>query len=54
MAFSTFLLIICSVTGSDGDGGAVSKVWSRVIQIMIAVIYFVSAFGLIEKLKPSR
>jgi len=54
MAFSTFLLIICSVTGSDGDGGAVSKVWSRVIQIMIAVIYFVTAFGLIEKLKPSR
>jgi hypothetical protein len=53
MAFSTFLLIICSVTGSDGDG-AVSKVWSRVIQIMIAVIYFVFAFGLIEKLKSSR
>ncbi len=53
MAFSTFLLIICSVTGSDGDGAG-GKVWSRVWQIMVAVIYVVSAFGLIEKLKPSR
>jgi hypothetical protein len=50
MAFSTFLLIICSVTASDSDGAG-GKVWSRVLQIMVAVIYVVSAFGLIGKLK---
>ncbi|GJM29936.1 MAG: hypothetical protein DHS20C17_25710 [Cyclobacteriaceae bacterium] len=53
MAFSTFLLIIGSVTGSDGDGAG-GKVWSRVIQIMIAVVYAVSAFGLIAKFKSSN
>ena len=50
MAFSTFLLIIGSVTGSSGEDAG-GKVWWRVLQIMIAVIYVVSAFGLIEKLK---
>jgi len=53
MAFSTFLLIIGSATGS-GNEGAGDKVWSRVIQIMIAVVYTVSAFGLIAKFKPDR
>ncbi len=53
MAFSTFLLVICSVTGSDSDGAG-GKVWSRVWQIMVAVIYVVSAFGFIDKLKASR
>jgi hypothetical protein len=53
MAFSTFLLIICSVTAGDSDGAG-SKVWSRVWQIMVAVVYAVSAFGLIEKYKASR
>lgn len=52
MAFSTFLLIIGSVTGSDGDGAG-GKVWSRVIQIMIAVVYAVSAFGLIAKFRTT-
>jgi hypothetical protein len=51
MAFSTFLLIIGSVTGSSGEDAG-GKVGWRVLQIMIAVIYAVSAFGLIEKLKP--
>ena len=53
MAFSTFLLIICSVTASDSDGAG-GKVTSRVLQIMVAVIYVVSAFGLIGKLKSKR
>ena len=53
MAFSTLLLIIGSVTGSDGDGAG-GKVWSRVFQIMIAVVYAVSAFALIAKLRSSR
>lgn len=53
MAFSTFLLIIGSVTGSSGEDAG-GKVWWRVLQITIAVIYVVSAFCLIEKLKPRR
>ena len=53
MAFSTFLLVIGSVTASDSDGAG-GKVWSRVWQIMIAVVYVVSAFGLIAKFKRSQ
>ncbi len=53
MAFSTLLLIIGSVTGSDGDGAG-GKVWSRVFQIMVAVVYAVSAFGLIAKLRSAK
>ena len=47
-AFSTFLLILGSVTASDAEAG--SKVWSRVIQIAIAVIYVVLAFGIVQRL----
>ncbi len=50
MAFSTFLLVVCSVSGSSGNE-ADSKVWVRVVQIMVAVFYVVTAFGLIERLK---
>jgi hypothetical protein len=50
MAFSTFLLIICSVTGMSSNDAS-SKLWSRVIQIMIAVIYVVTAFGLINRFR---
>lgn len=53
MAFSTFLLIICSVTASDSEGAG-GAVWSRVLQIMVAVIYVVLAFGLAAKLKGSK
>jgi hypothetical protein len=49
MAFSTFLLIVCSVTASDSEGAG-GAVWSRVLQIMVAVIYVVLAFGLAAKL----
>lgn len=52
MAFSTFLLIICSVTEA-GSNDAGSKLWSRVFQIMVAVIYVVTAFGVIDRFKKS-
>jgi hypothetical protein len=49
MGFSTFLLIMGqSTTGTDDAGG---KVWMRVIMIMIAVIYVVTAFGIMEAYK---
>ena len=44
--FSTFLLILGSVTSSNDDAG--SAVWSRLIQIAIAVIYVVVAFGIVN------
>lgn len=50
--FSTFLLILGSVTSSDAEAG--SKVWSRVIQIAIAVIYVVVAFGILDRIKKSK
>ena len=53
MAFSTFLLILCSVTEA-GSNDAGSKLWSRVIQIMVAVIYVVSAFGIINRFRAAK
>lgn len=50
--FSTFLLILGSVTSSDAEAG--SKVWSRVIQISIAVSYVVFAFGILNRILNSR
>jgi hypothetical protein len=46
--FSTYLLILGSVTSSDGEAG--NEVWTRVIQISIAVIYVVLAFGILNRL----
>lgn len=46
MAFSTYLLIIGSTT-SGGEADAGSKVWTRVLQIMMAVVYIAVAFGFI-------
>jgi hypothetical protein len=52
MGFSTFLLIMGqSITGTDDAGG---KVWMRVIMIMVAVIYVVTAFKVIEAFKEKR
>lgn len=48
-AFSTFLLILGSVTSSDSTAG--DKVWTRVVQIAIAVIYTVIAFNLMNRYK---
>lgn len=50
--FSTFLLILGSVTSSDSEAG--SEVWSRVIQISIAVSYIVLAFSILNKITNSR
>lgn len=46
--FSTFLLILGSVTASDDEAG--NMVWTRVVQISIAVMYVVLAFGILNKL----
>lgn len=51
-AFSTFLLILGSVTSSDDAAG--SAVWTRVIQISSAVIYVVIAFGLLNYFQQNK
>lgn len=51
-AFSTFLLILGSVTSSDDAAG--EAVWSRVVQIAIAVIYVVIAFSLLNHFQNSK
>ena len=50
--FSTFLLILGSVTASDDEAG--DKAWTRVIQIAIAVIYVVVAFGILDRIKKYK
>jgi len=50
MAYSTLLLVIGSVTTSS-DGDAASKVYERLIQIMLAVVYVVVAFKAINGLR---
>jgi len=50
--FSTFLLILGSVTASEAEAG--DKVWTRVIQIAIAVIYVVIAFRLLDYYGKSK
>ena len=50
--FSTFLLIIGSVTSSEDEAG--DQVWTRVIQISIAVIYVVIAFRLLNYFEKSK
>lgn len=52
MAFSTVLLVIASVTSGEGEAG--SKVYTRVAQMMIAVVYVVSSFGLIERFRRAH
>jgi hypothetical protein len=48
MAFSTVLLIIGSTTTSTSSG-AEGKVYMRVLQIMVAVVYVVTAFGVLDR-----
>ncbi|OIQ37130.1 MAG: hypothetical protein BM563_09375 [Bacteroidetes bacterium MedPE-SWsnd-G1] len=50
--FSTFLLILGSVTSSDDAAG--EAVWARVIQISFAVIYVVIAFGLLNYYQKNK
>lgn len=52
MAFSTFILVLGSVTSSDGDAG--EKVWERLFQISTAVIYVVVAFKILNYFTKSR
>ncbi len=52
MAFSTLLLVIGSTTSSSGEADA--KVYTRIIQLMAAVIYVVVSFGLLEHFKKLR
>lgn len=52
MAFSTVLLIIGQTTSSTSE--ADNKVIVRVLQMMIAVIYVVVAFGLLERLSRRK
>jgi len=51
-AFSTFLLILGSVMGSDMD--ASDKVWTRLIQISMAVIYVVVAFRVLDYFEKQK
>ncbi len=50
--FSTFLLILGSVTSSEAEAG--DKVWTRVIQISIAVIYVVIAFRILNYFEKKK
>jgi uncharacterized membrane protein YfcA len=47
-AFSTYLLVLGSVTTSEGDAG--EEVWDRIIQIGIAVTYVVLANWFLHKI----
>ena len=52
MAYSTLLLVIGMTTSTDGDAKA--KVYERLYQMGLAVLYVVVAFGLIERLRQTR
>jgi hypothetical protein len=53
MAFSTLLLVIGSTTASGSDEAG-SKVYTRVAQIVIAVVYVVMAFGVADRFVRRR
>jgi len=50
--FTTFLLILGSVTSAEMDAG--EKVWSRLSQITIAIIYVVIAFKVIHYFEQKK
>ena len=50
--FSTFLLVLGSVMSSDMD--ASDKVWLRLIQISMAVIYVVIAFRILDYFEKQK
>lgn len=52
MAYSTMLLLLGSSTASEGD--ATSAAWTRVLQIMIAVVYVVVAFGWLRRYREAK
>jgi len=53
MAFSTLLLVIASTT-SSGSAEAESEVYTRVAQIIVAVVYVVMAFGVADRFMKKR
>jgi len=52
MAFSTVILILGSTTSSNAEAGG--KVLTRVVQILIAVVYVVAAFGVLEHFRGRK
>lgn len=52
MAFSTVVLILGSTTSGNGEAGG--KVITRVLQILVAVVYVVTAFGVLERFRARR
>jgi hypothetical protein len=52
MAFSTILLIVASTTTSTDEAG--SEVIARVVQMTVAVVYVVVAFGVLERLTQRK
>ncbi|MHC1777953.1 MAG: DUF2955 domain-containing protein [Lentimicrobium sp.] len=52
MAFSTFLLILGNVTTLAGEAGEMA--WARVLQIGLAVLYMVVAFGLVDRVTGTK
>ncbi len=52
MAFSTVVLIIGSTTSGNAEAG--DKVTTRVLQILVAVLYVVIAFGTLERFHARR
>ena len=55
MAYTTLLLVIASVTaGGSGDDGAGSKVYTRVTQIIVAVVWVVLASGVADRFLRRR
>jgi hypothetical protein len=52
MGYSTMLLLLGSTTSGEGDAG--SAAYSRVLQIMVAVVYVVFAFGFLRRFRGVR
>lgn len=52
MGFSTFLLVLGQSISSTDDAGG--KVWIRVVLIMIAVFYVITAFKILEAFKEKK
>jgi uncharacterized membrane protein YccC len=52
MAFSTTILVVASTTSSDAEAGA--KAYTRVLQLMVVVIYVIAAFGVLDRFSRRR
>jgi hypothetical protein len=52
MAFSTVVLILGSTTSGNAEAGG--KVVTRIVQILVAVVYVVTAFGVLERFRGRK